>query len=81
MSERPPFYITHLNHVYIRQPYGHPSARDKCSEQAERIKELEDAIHVIAPWLSASLSDDVCVEYETACNEIFRLDNTQEKQE
>jgi len=41
-----------------------------------RIKKLEKAIHNIAPWLSASLSDGTpCQEYITACNQIFELDS------
>ena len=27
--DRPPFYILRDNHVYIRQPYGHPNNKDK----------------------------------------------------
>lgn len=39
-----------------------------------RLKELEAGIKIIAPWLSASLTDRGSKDYLSACNEIFRLD-------
>ena len=41
------------------------------------IKRLRAAIHGIAPWLSASLTDhehDGKGEYEKACNAVFEVD-------
>jgi len=32
-----------------------------------------EAISNIAPWLSASLTDDSCAEYRSACESIFKL--------
>lgn len=47
------------------------------------IEGLEKAISDIAPWLSASLSDDnvkhPCEEYIQACEQIFKLDNKPEE--
>ena len=54
------------------------------SEQVKNLRlskqtvELKRAIAGVAPWLSASLSDEArkpCSEYEAACAEIFRLDD------
>jgi len=46
-------------------------------DDCEHIQALEKAIKNIAPWLSASLSDEKhspCKEYITACNAIFDAD-------
>lgn len=38
------------------------------------IKKMMNAIHNIAPWLSASINDDSCKEYVAVCDEIFKID-------
>jgi len=43
-----------------------------------RRDECQAAITAIAPWLSASLSDDCCQEYIEACEAIFKLDRANE---
>lgn len=46
-------------------------------EQVEQYAlDAAKAIAEIAPWLSASLSDDSCENYQNACEEIFKLDLT-----
>lgn len=43
----------------------------------DRILRMQQAIDNIAPWLSASLSEqpDACKEYKKACYDIFALDS------
>jgi hypothetical protein len=42
-------------------------------KQFVRIKDLENAIGEIAPWLSSSLDEKCCEGYKSACDEIFKL--------
>jgi len=52
---------------------------DNTSVQKQKLEKLEAAIEVIAPWLSASLSDPAlhcCAEYTAACNLVFEADRT-----
>jgi hypothetical protein len=41
---------------------------------SEILAEFHEAVHAIAPWLSASLDSRPCGEYEDACNTIFVVD-------
>lgn len=57
-------------------PYDHVFTKYD-GESDERIKELEQAVSSIAPWLSASLSCELsepCEEYKQACDKIFNVD-------
>lgn len=44
----------------------------------ERIKELEAAIHDIAPWLLASFAEGAPDDYRDACLKIFELDKKED---
>ena len=68
--------------VFYENEHGEEGSIDICvielSERAlKRIIELEEAVKIISPWLSASLSCHLskpCEEYKTACNKIFEAD-------
>jgi hypothetical protein len=53
---------------------GFREAEKELTKLRGAVSEMSLAIKEIAPWLSASLNELCCKEYEAACEEIFRID-------